>query len=274
LPLPEGLRLPEAFSGGWAASLLTLVAALLPLARALRRDRAAVMSGLPAGGSTSSERGLPSARSVALLSPAEVDALAIERQLVTCDCSRVTDGTDLTTFAEDFSTEEMLGIDTLGTLDSLAALPPPKRAAALPPEEDINGNVEDDGEAFDNADLHQLRLASCYLREFLARHHPLLGRAGPTCPFVPRALKIGSMRCAVVRSGPRPAAADMERIVREFIPIFESLEPRSGPTAVFKAPRCSRDCAESVPHCGGQGVPPPTFGTLRHARDGARESFP
>ena len=35
--------------------------------------------------------------------------------------------------------------------------------------------------------------------------HPLLGRAGPTCPFVPKALKLSSMRMAVLRVGANPS---------------------------------------------------------------------
>ena len=35
--------------------------------------------------------------------------------------------------------------------------------------------------------------------------HPLLGRAGPTCPFVPKALKLSSIRVAVLRVGANPS---------------------------------------------------------------------
>ena len=73
------------------------------------------------------------------------------------------------------------------------------------------------------------------MREFLSKPHPLLGRRGPTCPFVPKALKIASMRLAVIRSGAAPSMAQMSELVRGFIEVFEHLEPRSGPQAVFKA---------------------------------------
>jgi len=160
---------------------------------------------------------------VPLLSPEDVDQLAIERQLVECDCGRVTDGTDMQTPSSDFSEEELVGIDTLSTLDTLGALPASATAIANP--EGLTTN----------ADLHQFRLANCYMREFLSRPHPLLGRAGPTCPFVPKALKIKSMRVAIIRGGSDPSPAQMQELVRGFIPIFEALEPTSGPTTVFKA---------------------------------------
>jgi len=63
----------------------------------------------------------------------------------------------------------------------------------------------------------------------------LLGRKGPTCPFVPKALKISSMRLAVIRSGAAPSMAEMSELVSGFIDVFERLEPTSGPQAVFKA---------------------------------------
>uniref|UniRef100_A0A7S4KJ32 DUF6875 domain-containing protein n=1 Tax=Prymnesium polylepis TaxID=72548 RepID=A0A7S4KJ32_9EUKA len=80
-----------------------------------------------------------------------------------------------------------------------------------------------------------MRLTTCYLREFLSKPHPLLGRAGPTCPFVPKALKLDAMRIGVVPTGAAPSADEMVQIVRGFLPIYEGLTPSSGPTAVFKA---------------------------------------
>ena len=168
---------------------------------------------------------LPSAVSVRLLTPSEVDAYAIERQMMDCDCGRVTDGTDMQRPSEVFSQEELIGIDTLATLDTLRALPYTTHAVQ---QLNVPGGLT-------NSALYQLRLTNCYLREFLSKPHPLLGRPGPTCPFVPKALKLDSMRVGVVNSGAHPAPEAMQQLVRGFIPVFEGLHPTGGPTAVFKA---------------------------------------
>jgi peroxiredoxin len=168
---------------------------------------------------------LPNASSVRLFDPNDIDELAIERQLVSCNCGRVTDATDMEKTYSEFTEEELVGIDTLATLDALGSMSF-SDAPAIGAHEKC---------PISNPDVHQLRLANCYMREFLAKPHPLLGRAGPTCPFVPKALKLSSLRIAVIRSGPMPLDAEMRALVRGFIPIFENLPPRDGPTAVYKA---------------------------------------
>jgi hypothetical protein len=107
----------------------------------------------------------------------------------------------------------------LAALDPLGELLPSGRTACV--------------EGLPPGALQQLRLTNCYLREFLARSHPLLGRAGPTCPFVPKALKLGSMRLAVIPGV--PPAHQMAQLVKGFIRRFEATEPQRGPTAVYKA---------------------------------------
>jgi len=179
---------------------------------------------------------LPNASAERLFSPTEVDEMAVQRQLVTCNCSRVTSGVDMETASADFTEEEILGIDTLTTLDALGGLVASVKSAGSP-----TGSIpQDPGEGpllppLNNAEVHQLRLMNCYMREFLSKSHPLLGRAGPTCPFVPKALKLSSMRVAVLRVGANPSMDRMCGLVRDFIGVFERLEPQTGPTKVYKA---------------------------------------
>jgi hypothetical protein len=45
-----------------------------------------------------------------------------------------------------------------------------------------------------------------WVRDYLCRSHPQLGRSGPVCPYVPRALDSGTLWAAVVPG--RPAHAD------------------------------------------------------------------
>lgn len=56
-----------------------------------------------------------------------------------------------------------------------------------------------EGEGGDTSpELEYLQAATCYVREFLAKPNPHLGRKGPTCPFVPSALKMGTVHLGVV----------------------------------------------------------------------------
>jgi len=194
--------------------------------------------------------GLPAAAAVPLFTPKEIDDLTLRRDLVECDCSRVTTGTDLTTDwtvvraeAPAAFNEALAEISDLTSLDALGALKQ-ERERASSASANVTRRVSDEcpitadgtisGASY-NANLHQMRLSVCYLREFLSRAHPLLGRAGPTCPFVPKALKLDCMRLGLIPTGTSPSASSMRELVRGFIPIFEALEPQKGPTAVFKA---------------------------------------
>jgi len=213
----------------WGCALLAGVSALVPTTLTLV-PRVAAMCRARGGGSGGGSGGLPEAASVALLSPEEIDCTALRRQLVTCDCVRVIEGLDMAS-RKAFSSEEVVGIDTLGALDALGGL---SERATSGTAASAEAGAED-APALTNADVHQLRLANCYMREFLSKPHPQLGRAGPVCPFVPKALKLSTMRVAMIHSGAGPAPAAMRELVRGFLPIFESLAPISGSTAVYKA---------------------------------------
>jgi len=197
---------------------------------------------------TTAAAGLPTADRVPLFSPSEVDELTLRRGLVECDCSEVTSSRDLTTDWRVVQQESeveyktaLAEVESLTSLYELGALRTPSTASlhdvdtARQRSQSSGTIVPGASRTVNNAALHQMRLATSYLREFLSKPHPLLGRAGPTCPFVPKALKLGSMRIGVVPTSASPSAQDMETLVRGFISIFEELEPQSGPTAVFKS---------------------------------------
>jgi hypothetical protein len=102
------------------------------------------------------EGSMPSAKAVRLLVPSEIDDLAVDRQLITCNCSRVTEGTDMEIASTDFSKDEIFGIDTLSTLDAFGTLT--AHADASPPPPTSPGRAR-----LTNADVHQLRLANWYV---------------------------------------------------------------------------------------------------------------
>jgi hypothetical protein len=73
-----------------------------------------------------------------------------------------------------------------------------------------------------------------WVREFLARPHPQLGRKGSVCPFVPLSLEMDSIWLAEV------AQADVgfesiSRIITEYRDVFLAMEPTTGPDAMQKS---------------------------------------
>jgi hypothetical protein len=73
-----------------------------------------------------------------------------------------------------------------------------------------------------------------WIRGFLARPHPHVGRPGSVCPFVPVALGLDTIWMAEVTE----ATASFERIssiITEYRNVFQETEPKSGPEAINKA---------------------------------------
>lgn len=77
----------------------------------------------------------------------------------------------------------------------------------------------------------------CYVREFLSKPHPVVGRGGPVCPFVPKSLKLNAVKFCVVRTAHLPAhelREEFARLLVDFIPRFEAMEPTTGRQRQFK----------------------------------------
>lgn len=90
-------------------------------------------------------------------------------------------------------------------------------------------------------ELDQLEQESSYLTETiewikntLARPHPDLGRVGPVCPFMPRALELSAIWLTVIRAK-NLQQQQLEEIVRGYRDIFFEIEPREGEAALYKA---------------------------------------
>lgn len=79
-----------------------------------------------------------------------------------------------------------------------------------------------------------LPVTVAWVRDFLARPHPELGRSGPVCPFTPLALDLDTIWLSEVAD----AELDMGRIgelIAHYRDLFLELEPRSGGAAINKA---------------------------------------
>ncbi|ARV62798.1 hypothetical protein BZZ01_01500 [Nostocales cyanobacterium HT-58-2] len=83
-------------------------------------------------------------------------------------------------------------------------------------------------------DLPYLIEMSQWLKNFVAKPHPDVGRPGALCPFVPPSLKLNSLWMRVIRS----KGLDIQQIAAIVLPylnIFLELEPTEKPTALNKA---------------------------------------
>ena len=73
----------------------------------------------------------------------------------------------------------------------------------------------------------------CYLRGFLAKPHPLVGREGPVCPFIPQSLRRNTLYIGIAKGVRR--REDARQIMLTMADRFAKLEPTEGRARQFKA---------------------------------------
>jgi hypothetical protein len=73
-----------------------------------------------------------------------------------------------------------------------------------------------------------------WLRSSLAKPHSNLGRIGPVCPFMPKALNLNSIRLKVIRSK-NLDRQDISTLVLNYLNAFLDLEPKDPEAAIYKA---------------------------------------
>ncbi|MBE9179856.1 hypothetical protein IQ268_14895 [Oculatella sp. LEGE 06141] len=83
-------------------------------------------------------------------------------------------------------------------------------------------------------DLPYFNEITDWVKNFLAKPHPELGRSGPVCPFVPRALQLNTIRLEVIRAKDLEQQ-QIEEIVKRYRDVFIELEPKQGDLAFYKA---------------------------------------
>jgi hypothetical protein len=111
---------------------------------------------------------------VTLLTPVDIDRKVLESGLPECDCGSAID------------TEAMMG------------------------QVEVGGEVSEKGKSMGRSrsqtwaseiyDSNEFQSILCYVREFLAKPHPGVGRGGPVCPFVPTSLKKNCIYMSVIRT--------------------------------------------------------------------------
>eukprot|EP00040_Diaphanoeca_grandis_P015736 m.80636 g.80636 ORF g.80636 m.80636 type:complete len:577 (-) comp25331_c0_seq1:60-1790(-) len=151
-----------------------------------------------------------------LYTPRDIDHIAYETGIVDCDCGFV-------------STTDVLSPSSSAT--NLTALVDNH----LDHEEDKSVLAEPLADDLTVEDIEEFQKAVCYFREFLAKGHPDLGRNGPTCPFVPTALRKNSLHLAICRTDGATTRNYVDEVARHFLKRFAELEPLSGKLEVYKA---------------------------------------
>jgi len=73
-----------------------------------------------------------------------------------------------------------------------------------------------------------------WLRNFLAKPHPELGRAGNVCPYIPKALNSNSIRLKVIRSK-NLEQQEISDIVLSYRNAFLNLEPKAKEESIYKS---------------------------------------
>ncbi|MEB3232526.1 MAG: hypothetical protein VKJ64_16065 [Leptolyngbyaceae bacterium] len=92
-----------------------------------------------------------------------------------------------------------------------------------------------------SADLHQssshhpcLNEIEQWVHNFLGQPHPELGRSGAVCPFVPRALRSNTVYLGAVETSGQ-SVDTLTQLVQDYCNTFLALEPKTGPSAVYKS---------------------------------------
>jgi hypothetical protein len=185
---------------------------------------------------------------ITLYTPNDIDALAVEAGMEECDCSFIAnadwstlmiDASTKASFARSRARSRTLSMENEESMIGSKSKPKDVHQLSHQPSLIIDSGVNMESEIATGAvtkdDILEFQKATCYFREFLAKGHPDLGRKGPTCPFVPLALKRNSMYMATVRTTGDTTPQQVERVAKTFVTRYNTLEPRSGKLEVYKA---------------------------------------
>ena len=222
-----------------------------------------VVSAITTSAAATSEGSTSSAETkndLVLYTPKDIDAMAVSSGVIECDCSFIAT-TDVTSViaeaaaaaraasvegrstsaqsddggdSDGYMTEAVARTRTFSVSRSAEAPPSPSdpSGAGLGREPAPAAIVP----TVNAEDIREYQEAICYFREFLAKGHADLGRRGPICPFVPKALKQDLLYLSVVRTGGNPTSVEqVEDAAKQFLVRYSQLEPTQGRLQVYKA---------------------------------------
>jgi Domain of unknown function (DUF6875) len=96
-------------------------------------------------------------------------------------------------------------------------------------------DLEDTGRTSEREEdeLAALRAVADWIKTFIAKPHPDLGRAGPVCPFVPSSLDHRTLWLAPEQIGDR-GAPDVAELMNGYKNLFLNTQPIDGANAISK----------------------------------------
>jgi len=150
------------------------------------------------------------------LTPKQLDKFVMERGLVDCPCPMVMDSIPM-----------LAEVGEAGDVDTtIARRSYRQRGASWDVSEDELGAAPN---------IYQTML--CYVRSFLGKPHPAVGRPGPVCPFVPKSLQLDTIKLSMVRTAHLPTSelrATITKMLVDFAPQFIEMEPSKGRQRQYK----------------------------------------
>jgi hypothetical protein len=84
------------------------------------------------------------------------------------------------------------------------------------------------------SDLNALHAVADWIKTFVGRPHKNLGRAGPVCPFVPRAFELKTLWLAPERIADR-SVLDVVQLISVYQKLFLDAQPVDGDNAIYKS---------------------------------------
>ena len=148
-----------------------------------------------------------------LMTPKEIDRKLLEQGMIECDCGAV--------------------VSELPFMDVMSA-----DSDESKDESSKTTSTRERSQTWDSAlGPNEYQTILCYVKNFLAKAHPAVGRSGPVCPFVPKSLRKDCLYTGVVRF-PKDRVITKDHVVdlvRRYASIFDTLEPTKGRARQFKA---------------------------------------
>lgn len=86
----------------------------------------------------------------------------------------------------------------------------------------------------DSTDFGHHKQILDWVKDFLGKPHPSLGRPGVVCPFIPRALQLNTVKTLVLRTEGL-SEGQIEDLVKTYRNHFLAMDPQQGELAIYKA---------------------------------------
>eukprot|EP01116_Phalansterium_solitarium_P013032 TRINITY_DN2986_c2_g1_i2.p1 TRINITY_DN2986_c2_g1~~TRINITY_DN2986_c2_g1_i2.p1 ORF type:complete len:364 (+),score=97.65 TRINITY_DN2986_c2_g1_i2:1003-2094(+) len=181
--------------------------------------------------------GAASARSFDLFTVRQVDDMAFKQGYIECDCGPIVDSegfkavSSLRTLATDGGVRSCPDAESTAPAEARVSAP----TSSGRREGSVVANLNADASVWTERTAAVYQKTVCYVREFLAKPNPMVGRSGPTCPFVPMSLRKDLIFMSVIHTDRGVTREWMTELVGHFKQIFLDLEPKSGRLSIYKA---------------------------------------